>query len=404
MGTLITTMTTRRPMSKYYAQRLLACFIGLSSSACSVVPGLNLQVTQSNVGSPTELGGFDYIQLNSGAIADNYTSPDALQHRLLGVHNALSLPEVFLDTARDRYEYRIGPGDILSIIVWGHPELTSPAGEFRDAESAGRLVAPDGAIFYPYVGRLEVSGRTANQVRALIASGLAKVVREPQVDVRVVSFRSQFAHVAGEVVRERKIPLTDVPVTVADALEAAGGYKEGAVTGYLFLHRNGNKYLVEGANMRNSGVGLGAQSIPLKSGDIVEVVSSRLSSVYLVGALNSQTTVPLPEGKMSVIAALSEADGLNMGQSDASAIYVVRAGNDQSREGSNGRNLPPRAKVFCLRMKAIDSLILAERFNVIPGDVIYVDRTGLASYNQVISQVLPTVSTLFQLDRLINNN
>ena len=54
-------------------------------------------------------------------------------------------------------DYRIGAGDTLYITVWDHPELTSPAGSQQQTVANGRLVRPDGTLFYPYAGTIKAA-------------------------------------------------------------------------------------------------------------------------------------------------------------------------------------------------------------------------------------------------------
>jgi polysaccharide biosynthesis/export protein len=110
--------------------------------------------------------------------------------------------------------YRVGPGDLLQIVVWKEAELT------RDA-----LVRIDGRITVPLVGDVEAAGRTPKQLSEEIGRTLARFVTSPQVTVGVGQAMSARVYVIGQVARSGEISLA-VPLTVVQALALSGGFKE----------------------------------------------------------------------------------------------------------------------------------------------------------------------------------
>ncbi len=134
-------------------------------------------------------------------------------------------------------EYKVGAQDILTIIVWNHPELTIPSmvttsetvsiyshfTEYNNNPPAGILVNRRGEIFFPLAGTIKVAGLTVDQIRERITRRLVKYIRNPQVSVRVSGFRHRYVYVAGEVVKSGVLPMTDMPMTIMDAINESGG-------------------------------------------------------------------------------------------------------------------------------------------------------------------------------------
>lgn len=135
--------------------------------------------------------------------------------------NLFSNPNSYLVTPS---AYRVGPQDVLDITVFDHPELTIPAGAYRTPAESGIEVGPDGTIFYPFIGKTKVAGLTLDEIRSTLTTKMAEYIRNPQISVRVANFQSQMIQVMGEVKQPMMEPITDNPLTLIQAINAAGGF------------------------------------------------------------------------------------------------------------------------------------------------------------------------------------
>jgi polysaccharide biosynthesis/export protein len=395
--------------------RFKALFILITISqlwACTVIPGqhMNPFSTQSSIDMPvmennkTILKKLDIKSITAQLIIDLEKD---INNKSLGPNNVANLYFTHrigskavkgVPSDESYSQYRVGPRDILNITVWEHPELTIPAGEFRSAETAGTIVGEDGNIFYPYAGVVKAAGKTVEEIREVLTRKLSVYVELVQLDVRVTSYRSQRVYVVGEVVTPGIQAVKDIPLTILEAINSAGGLGPKADSRNITLTRNGKTYsvnllaLYEGGDL--------SQNIRLKGGDVLNVPDSEFNKVFVLGESNLTNNITagtnqsqrarsilMNKGRLTLTEALSEGGGLNQETADAARIFVFRGGT------VNGK-----PEIFHLDAQSPDALLLADRFPLQPRDVVYVDRVEGIRWNQIITQIQPTVTLLNSFD------
>jgi polysaccharide export outer membrane protein len=113
--------------------------------------------------------------------------------------------------------YVIGPGDSLSVFVWGDNELSTEV-----------VVRPDGLITTPLVEDLQASGRTPTELARDLEKRLSIFVKNPKVTVSVTNFVGRYTEqvrVVGQAAQPQSLPYRD-GMTLLDVIISVGGLTE----------------------------------------------------------------------------------------------------------------------------------------------------------------------------------
>lgn len=378
--------------------RALMAAVTLMSCACAVAPGMRMETSQvrHTSGTPDELNVARPGTASAPVETANATrdTPDIAiteVNAALIAQLAQSRREQQLELSRllsgAPQAYTVGPGDVLQIVVWDHPEFAAALGTSQSQSSsrpgdplAGFIVDQNGGLTFPYAGTLRVAGLPIDEIQRRVTDALAKYFVKPQVTVRMASYRAHHVYVDGEVHNPGVLAVNDVPMTLYEAISRAGGFSDTADQGDLVLVRDGQSHRVNLTSLLAQG--LSPSMIYLRPGDFLRVVSRDENDVYVMGEVNKPVAaVPRRTGRITLADALSQAGSVNSSTANAAQMFVIRG------------SLAGTPQVFHLDARSPVAMLLAKDFELQSKDVVYVDGSGLVRFNRVLNLLMPLISS-----------
>jgi polysaccharide export outer membrane protein len=266
--------------------------------------------------------------------------------------------------------YRIGPGDELTIEVWGRGEL-----------SGKHVVGPDGRITVPVAGSLQVADLSADQAGRAVTKSLARFYVDAVATVRIDHYVSNRVFVLGRVSHPGAIEFDTTPtlletITRAGALPIGGiGAEKAALTRCAIFRGRDQVIWINLKTLLKSG-NL-SYNINLQRNDLVYLPDADDRLVYVLGEVHKPGAYQLSPD-MSFLDALSLAGGPTPDAAQGK-LHLVRTGEHLEQDIDFGEFLAGSPDL---------------NFALEEGDILWVPPNGLAKVGYVLQKLSP-VTTLF---------
>ena len=230
-------------------KNLLMILIAIFISSCVLSPGMYMP-------SSNNWNGENYVYVES-------------------IDKSIIIEDITDGSLLNNYEgvYKIGKGDQLFVTIWGLEDIFPVTGGVN-TELNTRRVDSNGNIFFPFVGLVTAEGKTQDELRNDLTNELSKLFKNIQLDISVAGFNSKRVYILGEVTTPKEIKLSDIPLSLSDAIGQSKGLNTNTSEGEdVFVIRQNLKHeaKIYRVNLSSPSGFLSAGNFYLSENDIVYV-------------------------------------------------------------------------------------------------------------------------------------
>jgi len=276
-------------------------------------------------------------------------------------------------------DYIVGPNDTITVTVAGHPEFSqgASAGGATGSQNGSR-VDGSGFIQIPTLGLVRVAGLTLPQIRSHIQGLLMQYLHEPSVVVEVTEYNSHPLYILGQF-KNSGVYYMDRPFNVIQGLALGGGYELSTANPKAARIIRNNRVIpvdVYELLMRADQ----SQNVWLKPGDTIFMPDNKNQVVFVFGAGKGGMTIPLPSSGMNLLQAIAAAGFQEIGY-HSRRVFLIR-----SLSATRGQ----------LMVVDVDMMVQGDAMplELCEGDVIYMPKSAMTSWNEAVGEILPTLQAL----------
>ena len=359
---------------------LIFLFTIVIFQSCATLPGINQDPNKKK--SKTPIGG----QYSINDVGIEIIKINTLTENDFNILNQRNVEDLefninkFDDIYNYRYEYILGPSDIVSINLTDTDDIDN-----------SYEIDPDGLIDLPFIGKIKIDDFTVDQAQSILKEVLGQFYVNPDLQIGVDEYNSSKVYIVGAVRNQLTINLDQKPIKLIEAAIQAN-FNPNAADNLLgtkgFLRRDNKVYRV---NLNNAFSSIDErENFYLKKDDVI-FIDRNSEAIHVFGEV-TKPGVYYPSNNYSLTELISTS-GLNQLTANAKKVYVIR----------EDFNSFLKIKVYQLDIKDPINLVVGRKFLLQPKDIVFIPPTDLVKWNRVISLLLPQTDLFKSYNPIINN-